>query len=136
MRRLVLCALLALAACGDTQTPTNPTPTIVTDTFANATPLGPNGAFAHSFTTATSGPVVATLTTVKPDATKVIGFQMGLWTASTSTCSAIQSNDAAIQGAQFAANATSAGSYCVRLYDVGTVKADAPVTYTVTVTHP
>jgi hypothetical protein len=137
MRRFVLCALVALAAsCGGNSTPTVPTPTIVTDTFKNDTALGPNGAFSHTFTTATTGLVTATLTTVSPDATKIVGFQMGIWTAATNTCSAIQSNDAAVQGAVFGATANSAGTYCVRVYDVGQITADAPVSYTVTVSHP
>jgi len=137
MRRLVVCALMALvAACGDTKTPTLPTPNIVTDTFTNPSPLTPNGAFAHTFTTTTGGAVAATMTTVAPDATKVIGFQLGIWTPATSACSAILSNDAALQGSLLAANAASAGTYCIRVYDVGTITADAPVSYTVTVTHP
>jgi hypothetical protein len=137
MRRLVFCALVALTACGGSTTPVTPTPTIVTDTFTNnTTPLAPNGAFSYSFSTTTSGTVTATLTSVLPDATKVIGFQMGIWTAATNTCTAVQSNDAALQGAVFTATASTAGTYCVRVYDIGQITADAPVTFVVTVSHP
>jgi len=135
MRRLVLCALMALAACGGSTSPTAPTPTPITEPpFTNT--LAPNGAFTHTFPTTTSGTVTATLTAVTPDATKVIGFQMGIWTAATSTCSAVLSNDAAVQGAVLAASAATAGTYCVRLYDVGTITANAPISYSVTVVHP
>ena len=136
MRRLVLCALVALSACGGSSTPTTPTPTIVTDTFTNPSPLGPNGAFTHTFSTAAAGTVTATLTTVAPDSTVVLGFQMGIWTSATSTCSAVLSNDAAVQGSLLSASAASAGTYCVRIYDIGKISADKPTNYTITVGHP
>ena len=136
MRRLVLCVLLALSACGGDTNPTTPTPTIVTDTFTNPSPLGPNGAFTHTFSTVAAGVVTATLTTISPDATKAVGFQLGIWTAATNTCTAVISNDLALQGAVDSATAQSAGTYCVRVYDVGQITADAPVSYTVTVSHP
>jgi hypothetical protein len=136
MRRLVLCALVALtAACGDTPTiPTPPSLNPVTETFTNT--LAPNGAFTNPFTAASPGMITATLTTIAPDTTVAVGFTLGTWNASTSVCSATLSNDLAIQGSALTATAQTAGLYCVRVFDVGKVTAATPTTYTVTVTHP
>ena len=70
---LIVPALLALTstACGDdlsTTTPTDPgssTPT--TDTIPGS--INPNGGATHTFTTARSGSVTVTLSTLSPDNT-------------------------------------------------------------------
>jgi hypothetical protein len=133
---LLLCAIGALTpACGDTTTPAKPTPTPVTEPFSGT--LTTNGAFTHQFSVTAAGTVTVTLTTVSPDATVAIGFQLGTWNSISLTCQAVISNDAALQGAVETGNAVTAGTFCVRIYDAtGTVKADTPVNYTVTVTHP
>ena len=136
MRGILLCAILALTpACGDTTVGPQPTPTPVTDPFTGT--LATNGAFTHTFSVSAAGSVTATLTTVAPDATVAVGFQLGTFNTINSTCSAVISNDAALQGAVETATAQTAGTYCVRIYDAaGTVKADTPVNYTITVVHP
>ena len=132
---LVLSAFAALAgACGGTTTTPTPTPTLVTDTLSNT--LAPNGAYTHQIAVSAAGVITATLTTVSPDSTVAIGFDMGTYSTLTSTCQVVLSNTAALQGAILTGNAQTAGTFCVRVYDVGRVTADAPVTYTVTVTHP
>src|SRR5258708_6142499 len=77
MSRLRILAAVALAfgaaACGsDTPTtPTTTTPVTVTDTFAGT--LTANGAASYTFTTAASGTVTATLATLSPDTSLVVG---------------------------------------------------------------
>lgn len=138
----LLCAMTALAsACSDTTTaPTPPTTTTITDTFEGT--LNPAGTVLHPIFTLTGGPVVATLTTVGPDATKTIGFSLGTFNPTLNVCTVVFDNPAALPTAAFNTVASTTGFYCVRLYDNGTVTAAAAegtatsFSYKVTVTHP
>jgi hypothetical protein len=101
-----------------------------TETFTGA--LNTNGAASSPFTAKTGGTVTATLTTVAPDATIVVGIFLGTWTGS--ACQVVVANDNAVQGAVISGTVTSAASLCVRIYDVG--KVVSPVNYTITVVRP
>lgn len=126
----IVCALGA-AACSDPTTPTQTTtPITVTDNFVGA--LTKNGATSYSFTTATSGTVIATLSSLGPDATTLVGLGLGTWNGS--ACQIILANDRAIQGSVVLGAASSAGSLCVRIYDIGNV-TDL-VSYQIQVAHP
>src|SRR5215510_9926838 len=92
-RGIVLAALVALAACGDTTTPTAPAPTIITSTFSGTLIQSSAGSF--SFTTLTGGAVNATLTTLGPDSTKTVGLSLGTFVTATNTCTVIMDNPAA-----------------------------------------
>jgi hypothetical protein len=137
---ILLCALVALAGCGDKITAPTETPTPITETFTGT--LNPASTTVHAFLTLTGGPVTATLTTVGPDASKTVGFSLGTFNATLNTCTVVFDNPAALQGAAFNAAASTTGFYCARLYDNGTVTtaaADgsaASFSYTVTVVHP
>jgi len=132
---ILLCLLaLAPAACG-TSTPTAPTtPATTTDTFTGT--VNQAGAVTNTFTTVASGTVTATLTAVGPDNTKAMGFAMGTYNTLLNVCQIVLANDLALQGAILQASATSQGTYCVRAYDTGTIAADTPFTFTITVVHP
>lgn len=138
----LLCAITALAgACSDkTTAPTPPTTTTTTDTFTGT--LNPAGTILHPIFTFTGGPVVATLTAVRPDATKTIGFSLGTYNPTLNICTVVFDNPAALQAAVFNTTASTSGFYCVRMYDNGTVTTAATegtataFSYTVTVTHP
>ena len=135
---LLLLATLATCAAGcDDETPitpnlpTNPgAPLTFTETFTGS--LNTNGGSTSPFTATTGGTITATLTTVAPDATVVVGLSLGTWTGS--ACQVVIANDSAIQGAIISGTVTSAASLCVRVYDVG--KVTAPVNYTITVVRP
>lgn len=138
-RRLIVPALaaltlsLALAACGSDEptTPTTPTtPTAVTETYADT--LGRNGARTHNFSSAASGTVTATLTTLGPDSALVIGFSLGTWNGS--SCQIVLAKDDATQGTVLTGGVSSFGSLCVRIYDVGNIIV--PINYEITVVHP
>jgi len=81
VRCFVTLALLAapLGACDDnTATPLTPTPPApTTETFAGT--LSVNGAVTFPFVTASAGSVTATLKTLEPDATVIIGLALGTW---------------------------------------------------------
>ena len=130
----IVLGVLALAGCNNNSTPTTPTGTTTTDTFAGT--LNPSGGVTSNFTTQTSGTVVATLTTVGPDSTKPIGFALGTFNTVVNVCTIVLANDLALQGAILQASASSAGTYCVRVYDTGSVPTDTGATYTITVNHP
>ena len=138
----VLCALAALASgCGDTVTAPTETPTPITETFEGT--LNPAGTVVHSVVAAlTGGSITATLTVVGPDATKTIGFSLGTLNPTTNVCTVVFDNPAALPGAVFNATASTAGFYCARVYDNGSVAAAAAdgsataFTYKVTVAHP
>jgi hypothetical protein len=132
---VLLCAAAALAACGNTATPTAATATPVTETFTGT--VAPASAATHSFITLTGGSVKAALTTVGPDATKNVGFSLGTFNATLNTCTAVLDNPAAVQAFEFNATASSIGAYCVRIYDNGSITTDnVTYSYTITVVHP
>ena len=135
VRGWLLCALMAFAAaCGTSGTPVSPTsPATITDTFTGT--LAQNGGITHQFSATAAGTVTATLTAVGPDSAKTVGFSMG--TLIGTVCQITLANDVAVQTSVLSAQAQTAGTFCVRIYDVGSVTSDTgPFTYTVTVLHP
>jgi hypothetical protein len=127
---LLVVAMMSAAACGDTTTPDPTTPDPVTDTFSGN--LNQNGASPHSFVTAQSGQIVATIKTLSPDASLLIGFALGTWNGT--ACQIVLTNAKATQSTQLLGQASSAGSLCVMVYDTGNITD--PVTYELTVQHP
>jgi hypothetical protein len=135
---LLAVAVLAMGACSNDTlssltTPT--TPQSFTDTFTGT--LSRNGAFTHSFTTLGLGAVTASIVTLAPNTTQIVGMSLGVWTGSacsTSPATGGSSSDVASTGSSITLNATAAGSLCVRLYDVGFISD--PVLYTLQVQHP
>jgi len=140
MLRRIACGLLlgataVLAGCGDTTTGPGPTPTEVTETFTGT--VNPASGATHAFVTLLGGTVTATLTAVGPDPAKNVGFSLGTFNSTLNVCSAVFDNPAALQAFEFKANATTLGSYCVRIYDNGNITTDnVPYSYTITVKHP
>jgi len=118
------------AGCNDSTTtpttPTNPVSETLTGTITQ------NGVSVQPFNAAAAGTVIATVTTLAPSSSTV-GFSMG--TYSGTTCQVVLDNPAAVQGSILTANAATAGSFCVRLYDVGSITAGTTVNFTVTVVH-
>ena len=129
---LAVAVALATAACGsDTPTtPTTPTTVTVTDTFAGT--LTPNGAASYQFTTATSGTLTATLATLAPNSSLIVGLALGTWSGN--ACQIILSKDSATQASFIQGQGSQASTFCVRIYDVGNVVD--PATYEIQVNHP
>jgi hypothetical protein len=135
---LLTVGVLATGACSNDTlssltTPT--TPLTFTDTFTGT--LSRNGSFTHSFTTASLGAVSASILSLQPTTTQIVGLSLGVWNGSacsTSPATGGSSSDIATTGSAITLNATAAGSLCVRLYDVGFI--NDPVLYTLQVTHP
>jgi hypothetical protein len=133
-RTLLLVVVATMAGgCDDDTTPTTPTPPVlVTETFTGA--LTVNGAQTHSFTTQAAGSLTATLTTVAPDNTVTVGLSLGIFTPSTNACQLVVVNTVAVQGTRVTGQASSAGSYCVLINDVGRLTEAA--NYTIALEHP
>lgn len=132
LRFLAVAFALGTVACGSstTTTPTPTTPTTVTDTFSGT--LTTNGAASYAFTTAASGTVTATLASLTPNTTLVVGIALGTWNGN--ACQIILSKDSATQASFITGQASQANTYCVRIYDVGNVTD--PQTYDLQVNHP
>lgn len=139
MRRVTIACTLVLpllvAGCGNNaQTPTTPTDTVttVTDTFTGT--LTRNGATSHPFpvVSAAGGDVTASLKALSPDGAAVVGMSLGTWNGT--ACQAVLSNDRATVASALLGRATSAGTLCVRIFDVGTLTE--PQDYEVEVVHP
>lgn len=134
-RKTLLAAAIALmplaGGCGSSN-PTSPTPDSVTDTITGT--INQNSSDTKTFNTSTSGTVTATITSLAPLATVQVGFVLGTWDGT--ACQVVLVNPAATTGSQLFANASTKGTYCVHLYDVGSIAGDAPVSYTLSVVHP
>ena len=141
MKRALLALALAIActaaACTkNNSTTTTTTPTTVartTDTYTGTVAI--RGSNIHSFPVSQTGQVDVTLTAAAPPATIVMGLAVGTLDAS-STCVPVaggSTNAQAGSSAQLAGIFT-AGTLCVLVKDIG--NQTAPVSYTVTVTHP
>jgi hypothetical protein len=125
--------VLALAACGTDELPTNPDPVApdpVTETFSGT--LTRNGAATHNFSSQASGTVTATLSALAPDSTLVIGLSLGTWNGS--QCQLVITKDNATQASVVSGGVSAFGQLCVRVYDVGNITV--PVTYEISVVHP
>jgi hypothetical protein len=130
---VITVAAAAAAACGDEggPGPTTPTPaTPVTETHTNTLTI--NGAITFAPINVTqAGSANATLKTLSPDATAIVGIALGTWSGT--TCSIVLANDIASQGSVVSGVVQDAGVLCARVYDVG--KLTAPTTFTLDVTH-
>lgn len=130
LKVLIAAAALAASACSgdDTIAPT-PTPTQLSDVFPGT--LSRNSAASHSFAVAQSGSVAATITALAPDSTLVLGLSLGTWNGS--ACQVVIDNNNATLNTQVVGTASSSGSLCVRIYDVGNITD--PITYEILVVH-
>lgn len=105
-------------------------PTNFTETFTGV--LNQNGAVTFPFTVTAAGTATATLASVLPDNTVPLGFAMGTWNGT--SCQSVISNDNATEFTQIVGSVGSAGSLCLRVYDIGRVASTAK--FTITVVHP
>ena len=127
------CLFLAMvaAACGGDdlpQTPTEPTPVLVTESFSGS--LNVNGLRSHSFTVTRAGTVSAQLT-VLSDAAATLALSLGTWNGT--ACQIVIANPAATLNTTVTGTAQSIGQFCVLLQDAG--RLTASVDYTVSVSY-
>jgi hypothetical protein len=127
------CFALALAVAGCSEdtlpdTPTEPTPVLVTESFSGS--LNVNGLRTHSFTVTRAG-TVSTQVKALSDAAATIGLSLGTWNGT--ACQIVIANPAAVLNTTVTGTAQATGQFCVLLNDVG--QLTAPVDYTVDVSY-
>jgi hypothetical protein len=138
VRRVVfLMPLLALvlptAGCDDASTATSPTTTSpVTETFSGQ--FVPGGSASRAFTAAAAGTVLITLTQIGPPADAVVGLGVGIPQVNGSGCHMTQAVQAGAASSPQITVQVDAGTYCLRLYDPGTLAAQ--VAFSVTIVRP
>ena len=140
LARLAPLAVLLLVASGcngTEETPTEPGPTQLVDTFSGTLAL--NGAFSHPFTVTAPGSMLATLIVLKPadetlppESAVPVGLALGTWNGS--ICQIVLANDVTKQGEVVLANSTAVGDFCVRIYDAAGTLA-LPQAYQIVVDH-
>lgn len=131
-------ALLALplAACDngpsttDTTTPTTPTTSPVTETYTSQLFVG--GSTSHGFTAAKAGTATVTLVSAGPPSTIKVGFGVGVPDVYGSGCLFTRSADSTA-GASFSLP-VDAGTYCVRVYDIGNLTEN--ISFSLTIVRP
>jgi hypothetical protein len=126
----VLC--FGVSGCGSSDTATT-TPTVArtTDTFTGTVAVG--GDDFHSFPISATGPIDVTLTAATPS-TIVMGISIGMVADNKCVALAGASSQAQVGTAPQLSGIASPGTLCVDVRDSG--NESAPVSYTVTVTHP
>jgi hypothetical protein len=126
----VLGLTLFASACADPVAPPAPSPVLPTITEAFSDTLLQFGRNTHQFTVQQVGGLKATLSNVTPPTS--VSFAVG--TQSLVGCTPIQQLIVDPGGlAQLSGTATTSGTYCVIVFDAGSLVE--PVTYTLTVLH-
>ena len=132
----LLTAPLAIACDNGPTTPSTTTTTTttttspVTETFSSQLAVG--GSSSRSFNAAKAGTATVTLTSVGSSTTLKLGFGIGIPDTLGAGCRFTRSSETAA-GGQLSA-AVDAGTYCVRVYDLGTLAATT--NFTITIVRP
>ena len=137
-----LALVLVVTACGNgTSTPSSPTSTAapVTETFSANVDTG--GSQVNTFQVGTAGTVSATFAseTITVNGSVLVsnialGIIVGSWDGA--ACIPALENDNFKPGSVVSGITSTAGTFCVSVFDVGNITPGSPATYTVTVTHP
>jgi hypothetical protein len=135
---LIATLLLPLAACDngpsttdDPSTPTTPTTSPVTETFSSQLFLG--GTSSRSFTAVKAGTATVTLVNAGGSSSLKLGFGIGVPDEVGSGCLFTRSTEDAVAGTSYTLP-VDAGTYCVRVYDIGQLTSN--ITFSITITRP
>jgi hypothetical protein len=140
MRRLIL-VLLAVAApslaCDNSGTTssgiTTPTTPLTSVTFTGTVDVGGSSSNT-TFVVAVSGEVDITVSALGPPANVIMGLAVGIPSTTDGSCAAPLTAGQNVQASTSPLSGTlQAGTYCIKLYDVG--YQTAQIGYTVTVAH-
>lgn len=133
LRMIGLATLLALAsACADDTLPTAPDTNPVVENFSSQ--LGVRGVASRTFTVSSAGTVAVLLKQVGPPADVSVGLGLGIPRADSRSCSLTRSLTTGASSVAQISLAAEAGTYCVQVFDPGTLPGE--VTFSIDVTHP
>jgi hypothetical protein len=131
-RRLLIALAIFGLACDDTPTsPTDPEPTLVTETFSSI--VQNKGATSRSFTTTDTGPISVSLTSLSKDGAAV-GLALGLADGADGQCAPTFFVVTTVYSGRQLSTTADPGRYCFVVYDVGELTGQT--NFTVTVVHP
>ena len=124
-------AALVTVSCGGVVSPSNN----VTETFSGTLepPPSTNNIAIKTFTTTKSGEFNVKITALAPLTNVFLGMIYGQ-VQSNGQCGLLQQNSFATLNTTALAGAITPGTWCVAIFDVGTLTA--PETFTVTIQHP
>ncbi len=130
---LLVLPLLAAVACDDASTATSPTVTSsVTETFAGQ--IAVRGGASGSFSAAWAGTATITLAQIGPPADVTVGLGVGIPQSDGAGCYLTQTLRAGASSVPQLTVPVEAGTYCVRLFDTGTLTSQ--VAFSVTIVRP
>ena len=132
MKRLALACLIGLAAgCGsNTSTATSPSTSAFPTSEAWSAVLAPGGASSRSFSTNAAGTITVTLTS----AGDTVGLGVGLPRTTGGGCRLGVTVTAAPGSTAQLTTQADVGSYCVQVFDLGTLSN--PIPFALTIKHP
>lgn len=131
---LALFPVLLVAGCGSDETPTTSTPR-TTASVTWSTTLANGGASSRSFKTTRNGTVSVTLQSLGGTTASLrVGLGLGIPLGDGSGCVLSRSVEATASATAQLELAVDAGSYCVQVYDPGTLTQ--PVGFTILLVYP
>lgn len=132
--RHTLIVLTALAMTSCAETPTSPDTTVDTDKLLHefSSNVVPGGSAGRVFDTAGDGTITITLKSTTPGGVTV-GLGVGISRSNGSCALASAVETAAGAAAQISISAEK-GTYCAKVYDLGTLKD--PLPFTIGISHP
>ncbi len=134
---LVVPLALAAAGCSDTINVTPPTEPSTPETTEPVTEMFggtvTQGTVSYQAVFARVGTVTLTMTGIGPDPSATLGMSVGVLNGV--ACSAAMDNPSAKVGSQLIGTVTGPTTICVRVYDAGTVAADATLTYEISIKY-
>ena len=133
MRRALLC-ILSIAAAACARTITSPTPTADIDLLVRefSSVLVPGGGASRSFDLTAAGPIAVTLKSTTPPGIP-IGVGIGIPRLNGSCALQASVETAAGSTAQISI-AADTGTYCAKVYDLGTLAS--PLPFTISISRP
>jgi hypothetical protein len=127
-----MAALLAASCGGDTTTAPSDTSTSGTATFVGQ--FGVGGSASRTIVAGASGEISITLREAGPPTDIALGLGIGIPSGSNAGCYQTRTVVVASADTPHLVATVDAGTYCVRVFDAGTMTT--PIAFTVAITHP